>query len=174
MLRLRGWTVGILCFFMVGCASFGPLHTADLEPTLRRDVPSIQGELIDQAPASLFYAIDGFSLSDAAKVASPLLAQGRWLEGPGIVVLTEEKLYFVKWLQEKYEHKWDLNYPRIRSIEVRSWGKGRRLVLKLDGEPEVVSFEITTASGNMIDKEKTVAVCQLIAQRVGTECTLPL
>jgi len=174
MLRLRGWTVGILGFPIVGCASLGPLGTADFEPTLRRDVPSIQGKLIYQAPASLLYAMDGYDLSDAARVASPFLAQGRYTVGHGVVVLTEEKLHFVKWSQARYQHEWNLDYQRIRSIEVRSFGKGRRLVMKLDGEPEVVSFDITTNSGEIIDKERTVAVCQLIAQRLGTECKLPL
>jgi hypothetical protein len=163
----------ILVVMAAGCASFGPFGTADFEPTLRRDLPAIEGKLMYQSPATLLYGIDGYGFSDNVLVRSPILAQERYVLGEGIVVLTERKIYFVKWFREKYQQHWELDYSKIVSLEIRSFGAGRRLVMKLDGAPQVTSLDIAADGGQMIDAQRTVAVCQVIAQRSGKGCKTP-
>lgn len=163
---------------LAGCASFGPFGTPDFEPTLRRDLPGVEGKLIHQAPAALLHAIDGYGFVDNIAVESPLFAKERFAVGDGLLVLTERKIHFVKWTTEKYRQYWDADYDRILSVEVRSFGAGRRLVMKVRRDaptdaPLPVSFDITQLGSAFIDVPGTIAACQLIAQRAGKGCTLP-
>lgn len=163
----------IALLLVAGCSSFGPLGTPDFEPTLRRDVPSVSGKLLYQAPGSLLYAVDGYDLLDTVLARAPAssLPDSPREYGLGVVVLTDQKLYFVKWSQTKYEQLWDLDYRQIDSLEVRSLGKGRRLVIKFSGQPaKVASFDMASDNGQTIDPQRTVVVCKLIAERSSKDC----
>ena len=173
MLNTEAALTVIITMLLAGCASFGPLGTTAFEPTLRRDVPSVEGKLTYQSPASLLYAIDGYEFWGNAAVHWPIFAQDRSIIGEGIVVLSEQKLYFVKWFRERYQLLWTLDYKKITSVEIRSLGLGRRIVITFDEEPQVTSLDVATDSGQRIDAERTVAVCQLIAERSGKDCKLP-
>jgi hypothetical protein len=170
------WKVGfpaILSVLLAACASFGPLGTPGFESKLRQDIPSIEGKLKYQSPASLLYGIDGYDFWDNVTVNWPMFAQDRLIIMEGIIVLSEQKLYFVKWLRERYELLWNLDYQKITAVETRSVLLGHRIVIKMDAEPRVASFDIATDSGMHVDAEKTVTVCQLIAQHAGRDCKLP-
>lgn len=173
MVNRKAVLTATICLLLTGCASFGPLGTPAFESTLRRDIPNIEGKLTYQSPGSLLYGIDGYDFWDNATVNWPVFAQDRLIIMEGIIVLTEQELYFVKWLRERYRLLWALDYKKITSLEIRSALLGRRIVMKLDGEPRVVSLDIATNSGQRVDAEKTVTVCQLIAQRSEKDCKLP-
>jgi hypothetical protein len=173
MLNRRAVLTATICILLTGCASFGPLGTPAFEPTLRRDIPNIVGKLTYQSPASLLYGIDGYDLWANATVNWPIFAQGRVIVLEGIVVLSEQKLYFVKWFGERYQLLWKLDYKKITSVEIRSVLLGHRIVIKFDEEPYVTSLDIATDSGQRIDAEKTVTVCRLIARGSGRDCKLP-
>ena len=163
-------TTGVLS----GCVTLGPYGTAQFEPTLRKDAPEIQGPVVYKAPGRLLYGIDGFKLVDNIAVKSPLFHGGRSESGQGILLATESKLHFVVWREEKYlSSDWALDYNTIRSLEVRSLGRGRRLVAMVDGEPGVVSFDVYADDLQFIDSERTAALCKLVAARSGKDCKLP-
>jgi len=173
MSRFKTCSTAILGAMAVGCASFGPLGTAEFEPTLRKDVPAIEGEILFRSPASLLYGIDGYGMSDQLLVHMKVPPKDKYIEGEGIAVLTAQKLFFVKWSGKKYENRWTLDYRDIESIEMRAFGAGRMLVAKLKGTPPVVSYQIASDSGQTIDTQRTITVCQLVAQHAGTKCQLP-
>ena len=173
MSRLRTCIIGPLSALLVACASYGPLGTAQFEPTLRRDVPAIEGKILLQSPATLLYGIDGYKFSDLL-LAHSNFPGDKYIEGEGIAVLTEQKLFFVKWSGQKYENKWDLDYRKVQSIEIRKLGLGRSLVVQLSGTPAVVSYQIPSDDRPTIERQKTMTViCQLVAQRAGKNCQLP-
>jgi hypothetical protein len=178
MLKLKMFISGCLMLLLTGCASFGPLGTSNFEPKLRQDIPSLEGQIIYQAPASFLNAVDGYKFSDLGQLRPQYepLKYGTaqiYQVGEGIIVLTEHKVYFVKWRGEKYENYWELDYKKITTIEIRSLGLGRRLVIEFDDVPYVVSFDVATDSGQRIDQQRTITVCQLIAQHSKGDCKLP-
>lgn len=159
----------VMVLLLAGCASFGPLGTESFEPKLRQDIPSIDWQLIYQSPASFLNAVDGFKFSDLTNVRpqyEPLedATNQTYQVEEGIIVLTEHKVFFVKWRGEKYEKYWDLDYKKITTLKISSLGLRQRLVIKFDDVPNVVSFDIATDSGQFIDKQRTITVCQLIAR----------
>jgi len=157
---------GVLVSFLTACVSYGPLNTPEFEVTLRQDVPTIEGILLYRGPAEPFYGVDGYRF---------IRGWPNW----GIIALTDQRFYFVKWIRGKYENEWGLDYKKITSVEVRTFGRSSRLVINYDGEPKVTSFHIfSDASPNpglfaFGDTQKTATVCQLIAERSGNECELP-
>lgn len=178
MLKLITFFLGFWVLLLAGCASFGPLGTVNFEPKLRQDIPSVEGQLIYQGPAGFLNAVDGYKFSDLGQVRpqyEPLknVTDQLYEVIGGIIVLTDHKVFFVKWRGEKYEHYWDLDYRNITAIEIRSLGLGKRLVIKFDEVPYVVSFDVHTDSGQHIDQQRTMTVCQLIAQRSNRYCKLP-
>lgn len=162
----------LLALLLTGCASNGPLGTAEFEPTLRRDIPDLKGRLVYQAPAVIFYGVDGYAFIDNL-IAKGTLAPGRHVNGPGVVVLTDERLHFIRWISGKYEPQWEIDYKAVTSLEVRSFVRGRRMVVKMTGEPEVSSFDFTSDNGQLIDRERAAAACLRMAQYAGRKCVLP-
>ncbi|HZQ73618.1 MAG TPA: hypothetical protein VFB08_11930 [Burkholderiales bacterium] len=162
-----------LLALLAGCVTFGPYGTADFEPTLRRDAPMVEGKIVHQVPGRLLYGIDGFNFVDNMAVKSPIFHGGRTESGIGLFVLTEDKVHFVVWRDEKYQHGWDLAYKQIQSLEVRALGLGRRLVVKLDADPGVTSFDIMSDDAQWVDAARTASICRLLAERSGKECRLP-
>jgi len=157
---------------MVGCASFGPIGTSEFEPALRRDIPSVEGSLLYHAPASLLYGVNGYDLMDNVAIRAANTSGRDTISGQGIVIIFDKHLYFVRWIQGKYVADWDTDLKRVISVEFRTLGRGRRVVLQLnlDESPVHVSFSASTDNGQFIDQERTEAVCQVIATQSGLEC----
>jgi len=166
MMNARVLIAGVLVYFLTACASYGPLGTPEFEVAFRHDLPAIEGRLLYRGPAEAFYGVDGYRFI-------------RWWPNWGVIALTEHRLYFVKWIRGKYENDWELDLEKIRSVEVRALGRSSRLVINYDGEEKVTSFAVfSDASPNpgpiaFVDTQKTVRVCQLIAERSGRQCELP-
>jgi Bacterial PH domain len=174
---LKILTLLMFTIILTGCASFGPLGTSGFESKILEDIQEMKSPIIYESPASFMHAIDGYNFAGV-----PLMLQYKpsktgtyqsYVVGEGIIVLTEKKLFFVKWYKEKYQKYWDLDYENITDLEIRSFGLGRRLVLKFNQVPKVASFDIATDGGQRIDKKGAITVCQLIAQRVAKVCKLP-
>lgn len=175
MKKVRVCVATALSTLIVGCASYGPLGTTNFEPTLRRDVPSVEGRIEFQSPGAILFGVDGYKLSDQLRLRMEMSRAGprdTYSEN-GVIVVAEHKLYFVKWTEKKYEDVWDLDYKKVQSLEVRSFGLGRMIVAKLDGDPPVVSYEAASDSGQSVDAQRTITVCQLMARNAGKECKLP-
>ncbi|MGE4489180.1 MAG: hypothetical protein AB7E95_06530 [Kiritimatiellales bacterium] len=167
MNKIKFISAGFLLISLAGCASFGPIDTAEFEPKIRHDIPAIEGRVLAKAPAVFLPGINGYSIVGNFFEAGPFAKSKT-----GLIVLTEQKLYFAQWNSGNYHHYWDLDYGLITSLEIRSMGRGKRLVLNFSKHPNVASFDITS-NGTFIDARKTTTIGQLIASRSGKHCKLP-
>lgn len=167
MSKIKIINAGLLLTLLTGCASFGPINTAEFAPKIRQDIPTIDGKILEKSHATFLPGINGYNLADNFFEAGPLRT-GK----AGAIVVTDQRLYFVEWKSEKYQLLWDLDYRLIKSIEIRSMGRGKRLVVCFNKSPEVASFDITS-DGTFIDAKTTTAIGQLIARQSGKTCKLP-
>jgi hypothetical protein len=158
---------GALLILLTGCASLGPINTAQFEPKIRHDIPTLEGRILEKSPATFLPGISGYNLLDNIFERGPAAKSKT-----GLIVLTEKKVYFARWVGGEYKHHWDLDYRLINSLEVKSMGRGKRLVINFSKHPNVASFDISS-DGTFIDAKKTKSIGQLIARQSGKYCKLP-
>ena len=167
MNKLKFFVGGVLLSLLTGCASLGPIDTSAFAPKIQQDIPTIEGKILEKSPASFLPGINGYNLVDNLFEAGPFATAKQ-----GAIVVTDRRLYFVEWRAEKYQLLWDLDYRLITSIEIKSMGRGQRLVVRFQKSPDVASFDITS-DGTFIDAKKTTTIGQLIARQSGKFCKLP-
>jgi hypothetical protein len=172
-MKVRLIALFLVCGVLSGCGTIGPIVKPDFEEVVRRDVPGLEGKIVHRAPGVLLYGVDGFNLFSMWAATSPVFAQGRFEAGPGIFAFTEKHLYFAMWQREKYELVWGIEYDKITSIELRSFGLGRRIVLSLNIDPKVTSLHISDNMSGNVDPKASVETCQVLATLARNTCKLP-
>jgi hypothetical protein len=86
------------------------------------------------------------------------------LSNDGVLVCTENSLYFVVWSKDnqRYIPGLKVDYEDLTEVVVKKWGLGRRLVIS-DKNFSFHSFEI---GGAIIDQEKTQEAYELLYGRL--------
>ena len=161
--------LALIAIFMMfsGCASYGPVTTPDFAPKVRHDMPEILGEFVYQSPGVLSRGTDGY------KYWSMVYPKAKDAGGHGVILLTDRGMHFLRWAGDKYFQIWEAKYSKIVSVEIRSLGLGRRIVLDIDDEEYMTSIDVATDSGQRIDKERTKKVCEIVASYINSDCKYP-
>ena len=178
-LLARGCTVAG-AWLLASCANYGPIGTPAFEQQLHRDVPELNGKVLYQNRASFIYGMNGeatiFRTPKRVDEFNPGHPVYDNTYQPGVLLVTDDRLYFLRWHQEKYQRYWEIEYKKIKEVGMQMTGGAtlmggtRWMTIVFNFIPHVITFTLSDDKGFRNDSDRMLTACKLIAKQAGREC----
>ncbi len=144
------------------CTYVGPIGEPYGMKQLARAIELQPGESIEQyARVDWVQGADGYIgiwIGQGASILS------------GVLTCTTHRVTFAVWDDDRYMQRLDLPYASLASVEVKSHGLGRRLVIRAK-DLNAYTFEVQgMGTGFAIDQDATRVMAQCIATRITPSC----
>lgn len=147
--------------FLISCSSagnfsfsptFGPIQEESFQTVFLESITEDQQEIIFYSRAILYPNKNGFKF---------LPAGGK--SRKGVIVYTEQAIYFSEWSSKKYNTVFSVNYDEVEELRLAANDLFGRIVMKKDNYN---SFEILGVNGpDLPDKDETEVAYQIIVQK---------